>query len=92
VNPQEDIVIIPGAKIHAMDASCREFGSTGAPGWHRIGGKMIIDATKPPDCDPKRRFEFERLRPMGWETVRLEDFLPEGSPPPRFQSLLDNPR
>ena len=92
VNPEEDIVIIPGAKIHAMDASCREFGSTGAPGWHRIGGKMIIDATKPPDCDPKRRFEFERLRPMGWETVRLEDFLPEGSPPPRFQSLLDNPR
>ena len=26
----------------------------GAPGWHRIGGKIIIDATKPPECDPKR--------------------------------------
>jgi len=85
VNPQEDIVIIPGAKIHAMDPSCPEFGAPGAPGWHRIGGKVLIDATKPPECDPKRRFEFERLRPMGWETVRLEDFLPPGSPPLRHQ-------
>ncbi len=51
VNPAEDIVTIPGAKIHAMDPSCPEFGHPGAPGWHRIGGKMIIDATKPPECD-----------------------------------------
>lgn len=87
VNPQEDIVVIPGARIHAMDASCREIGHPGAPGWHRLGGKVIIDATKPPECDPARRSEFERLKPMGWESVRLEDFLPEGSPPPRFQSF-----
>lgn len=86
VNPQEDVTIIPGAKIHAMDPSCPEFGAPGAPGWHRIGGKILIDATKPPECDPKRRFEFERLRPMGWESVRLEDFLPEGAAPPRFAS------
>jgi len=26
----------------------------------------------------KRRFEFERLRPVGWETMQLEDFLPRG--------------
>jgi 2,5-furandicarboxylate decarboxylase 1 len=84
VNPQEDITVIPGAKIHAMDPSCPEFGAPGAPGWHRIGGKILIDATKPPECDAKKRFEFERLRPMGWETVRLEDFLPEGAPAPRF--------
>lgn len=89
VDPQEDIVVIPGARIHAMDASCREIGAPGAPGWHRLGGKVIIDATKPPECDPPRRFQFERLRPMGWETVRLEDFLPEGSPPPRYRSLRE---
>jgi len=41
---------------------------------------MIIDATKPPECDPKRRDEFERLRPVGWESVHLEDFLPAGAP------------
>jgi 2,5-furandicarboxylate decarboxylase 1 len=81
VNPQEDITVIPGAKIHAMDPSCPEFGSAGAPGWHRIGGKVIIDATKPAECDASRRSDFERLRPVGWETVRLEDYLPEGAPP-----------
>jgi 3-polyprenyl-4-hydroxybenzoate decarboxylase len=88
VNPAEDIVVINGAKIHAMDPSCPEFGHPGAPGWHRIGGKVIIDATKPPECDPKRRSEFERLRPVGWETVNLEDFLPAGSPPLRFKPKI----
>ncbi|HWO43694.1 MAG TPA: UbiD family decarboxylase [Candidatus Eisenbacteria bacterium] len=85
VNPQEDIIVIPGAKIHAMDPSCPEFGAPGAPGWHRIGGKVVIDATKPPACDAKRRFEFERLKPMGWQSIRLEDFLPAGQPPPRYK-------
>lgn len=92
VNPAEDVIVLPGAKIHSMDPSCPEIGKPGSPGWHRLGGKMIIDATKPPACDPERRFEFERLRPMGWESTRLEDFLPPGSPPPRHASLLDNKR
>jgi hypothetical protein len=43
-----------------------------------VGGKVIIDATKPPLCAGKEaRMPFERLKPMGWETVRLEDFLPK---------------
>ena len=75
VNPEEDIITIPGAKVHAMDPSCREVGKPGAPGWHRVGGKVMIDATKPPEYDPARRFEFERLQPMGAGTVHLEDFL-----------------
>lgn len=75
VNPAEDIITIPGARVHAMDPSCREVGAPGAPGWHRVGGKVMIDATKPPECDPDRRFEFERLKPMGAGQVRLEDFL-----------------
>jgi len=79
VNPAEDVVIIPGSKVHAMDPSCPQVGTPGSPGWHRVGGKLMIDATKPPTCDPKRRFEFERLSPMGGDTVRLEDFLPEDS-------------
>ncbi len=88
VNPAEDIVVINGAKIHAMDPSCPEFGHPGAPGWHRIGGKILIDATKPPECDARRRDEFERLRPVGWETVNLEDFLPEGAPPLRIKPKI----
>jgi UbiD family decarboxylase len=90
-NPEEDIVTIPGSKIHAMDPSCPEFGSPGAPGWHRTGGKLMIDATKPPTCDPGRRADFERLRPVGWETMRLEDFLPENSPPLRFKGKIPRP-
>jgi 2,5-furandicarboxylate decarboxylase 1 len=88
VNPAEDITVIAGSKIHAMDPSCPEFGHPGAPGWHRIGGKMIIDATKPPECDPKRREEFERLRPVGWETIDLADFLPPGAPPLRIKPKI----
>jgi 2,5-furandicarboxylate decarboxylase 1 len=88
VNPAEDITVIPGSKIHAMDPSCPEFGHPGAPGWHRIGGKMMIDATKPPECDGKRRDEFERLRPVGWETIDLADYLPAGSPPLRIKPKI----
>jgi len=88
VNPAEDITIISGSKIHAMDPSCPEFGHPGAPGWHRIGGKMIVDATKPPECDAKRRDEFERLRPVGWETVNLEDYLPADAPPLRTKPKI----
>jgi hypothetical protein len=29
--------------------------SSGGPFWHRTGGKVIIDATKPPLCAGKRR-------------------------------------
>lgn len=79
VNPEEDISVIHGTKVHAMDPSCRQVGTPGSPGWHRIGGKLMIDATKPPECDPARRAEFERLSPMGGGSVNLEDFLPEES-------------
>jgi hypothetical protein len=28
------------------------------------------------------------LRPVGWETVNLEDYLPEGSPPLRIKPKI----
>ncbi len=77
VNPQEDIIVIPGVRTHPMDPSCPEPVPPGGPFWGRVGGKVIIDATKPPLAagDEVRR-PYQRLKPMGWETVRLEDFLP----------------
>jgi hypothetical protein len=36
---------------------------------------MAIDATKPPLSDVAGRELFERIRPIGLETVKLEDFL-----------------
>jgi 2,5-furandicarboxylate decarboxylase 1 len=77
-NPQDDIIVIPGTRIHPMDPTGFEPVPPGGPYWHRVGGKVIIDATKPPLCAGEQaRQPFQRLKPKGWETVRLEDFLPQ---------------
>ncbi len=76
-NPEEDIVVIPGIRAHPMDPSVPERVPPGGPYWNRVGGKVLIDATKPPLCaGTEARKPFERIRPMGWDRVRLEDFLP----------------
>jgi 2,5-furandicarboxylate decarboxylase 1 len=76
VDPQDDVIVIPGVRQHPMDATGREFGDPGQSNWHKLGGKLMIDATKPPTSDPERRRLFERIRPMGDGKVRLEDYLP----------------
>ena len=78
VNPQEDVVIIPGTQNHAMDASLPELGAPGNRLWQRLGSKMLIDATIPPPADPKARAMFERIRPHN-PHLRLEDFAAEDS-------------
>lgn len=78
VNPERDVVIIPGTHNHAMDASLPELGGPGTPLWQRMGSKMLIDATIPPPCDAEARSAFERIRPRNPQ-LRLEDFAAEGS-------------
>src|SRR3974390_1482570 len=39
VNPQEDVVIIPGTHNHAMDASLPELGAPGTALWQRFGSQ-----------------------------------------------------
>ncbi len=75
-NPETDVVVIPGVRAHPMDPSARELVPPGGPYWNRVGGKLLIDATKPPVCagDQARR-PFQRLKPMGWGRVRLEEFV-----------------
>ena len=73
VNPQQDVVIIPGTHNHAMDASLPELGAPGTPLWQRLGSKMLIDATIPPPADAEARAMFERIRPHNPQ-LRLEDF------------------
>ena len=73
VNPQEDVVIIPGTHNHAMDASLPELGAPGTALWQRLGSKMLIDATIPPPVDASARAMFERIRPHNPQ-LRLEDF------------------
>jgi 2,5-furandicarboxylate decarboxylase 1 len=78
VNPQNDVVIVPGTHNHAMDASLPELGAPGTPLWQRFGSKMLIDATIPPPADADARAMFERIRPRNPQ-LRLEDFAAEGS-------------
>jgi 2,5-furandicarboxylate decarboxylase 1 len=80
VDPQRDIVVIPGTHNHAMDASLAELGAPGTALWQRQGSKVLIDATLPPPADAKARAMFERIRPRHRE-LRLEDFAAEGSLP-----------
>ncbi len=73
VDPQQDVVVIPGTHNHAMDASLPELGAPGTALWQRRGSKMLIDATTPPPTDEKARSMFERIRPPHAH-LRIEDF------------------
>lgn len=75
VDPERDVVVIPGLHGHAMDPSLVQFSEPGTGAWQRVGGKMMIDATRPPTNAPKPRAEFERIKPPNDGQVRLEDFL-----------------
>ncbi|HEY1365229.1 MAG TPA: UbiD family decarboxylase [Xanthobacteraceae bacterium] len=89
VNPQEDVVIIPGTHNHAMDPSLPELGAPGTALWQRLGSKMLIDATIPPPADASARAMFERICPHNPQ-LRLGDFAAAESLallrglPPRF--------
>ncbi len=63
VNPEVDIDVIPGVRGHPLDNSVPEVDKPGNTVWHRIGSKVLIDATKPPTCDPTARAGFERAMP-----------------------------
>lgn len=75
VNPEEDITIIPGLRIHSMDPAAKEIGQVGQPSWQRYGSKLLIDATKPPVSESGRRSQFERVKPPGFGNILLKDFL-----------------
>jgi len=80
VNPERDVVVIPGTHNHAMDASLPELGAPGTPLWQRLGSKMLVDATIPPPADAAARAMFERIRPHNPQ-LRLEDFAAAESLP-----------
>lgn len=76
-DPQTDVAVVPGVRAHPMDPTAEERVPPGGPYWNRVGGKLLIDATKPPlAAGEERRRPFQRIRPMGWDRVRLEDFIP----------------
>jgi 2,5-furandicarboxylate decarboxylase 1 len=75
VNPETDVTVIPGMRAHLLDLASPELSPPGSPAWQRVGGKMMIDATKPATWRASERAAFRRVQPQGWSQVRLDDFL-----------------
>ena len=62
-NPADEVHIMPGSRLHPLDISIPEVGDEYTV--MRIGGKMAIDATKPPTWRATERQKFSRVNPMG---------------------------
>ena len=73
VNPERDVIVIPHERIHPLDISAPRISDEVTV--MRLGGKMAIDATKPPLWRKKDRDAFERVRPMGADDPALEGLL-----------------
>lgn len=63
VNPETDISIVSGVRGHPNDISLPEVEKPRFETQHRISSVALIDATKPPICDPEARARFDRARP-----------------------------
>jgi 2,5-furandicarboxylate decarboxylase 1 len=63
VNPEKDVIILPHERIHPLDISVPKVSDEVTV--MRVGGKMAIDATKPPRWREKERKRFERVTPQG---------------------------
>jgi UbiD family decarboxylase len=74
VNPDRDVIMIPHERIHPLDISAPNVDRSEVTVM-RVGGKMAIDATKPPLWRAKERAEFERVKPSGFDDPALEPLL-----------------
>ena len=74
VNPERDIIVIPHERIHPLDISAPNVDKSEVTVM-RVGGKMAIDATKPPLWRKKERAEFERVKPSGFDDPALQALL-----------------
>ena len=74
VNPAKDVIIIPHERIHPLDISVPKVDDAGSTVM-RIGGKMAIDATKPPTFRKKERDMFNRVQPSGLNDPAIQSLL-----------------
>ncbi len=74
VHAERDVTCIPQTRIWSLDNV-----SDIVPGlspMYRIGGKTMIDATRPAVTHPEARARFAMAMPLNYDDVDLEDFLP----------------
>jgi 2,5-furandicarboxylate decarboxylase 1 len=70
-NWARDSLILPDTRCSPLMPAAEKL--PGMP--FRLGSKMIIDATHLPPRDETEKWEYDRVWPMGKDTVRLRDFV-----------------
>jgi UbiD family decarboxylase len=72
-DPATEAQIYPGSRLHPLDISIPEVGDEYTV--MRIGGKLAIDATKPPSWRVKERERFRRVDPQGAHDPAIQKLL-----------------
>jgi 4-hydroxy-3-polyprenylbenzoate decarboxylase len=75
VDPQRDVVVMPNQRIHPLDISAPVVSDPDDPIAQRVGGKMLIDATKPAAWRTSQRELFNRVVPSGAKDDALQGIL-----------------
>jgi 2,5-furandicarboxylate decarboxylase 1 len=73
VDPAKDVIVIPHERLHPLDTSIPTVGSDAT--FLRVGGKMAIDATKPPTWRTRERADFSRIDPKGMNDPSIAKLL-----------------
>jgi 3-polyprenyl-4-hydroxybenzoate decarboxylase len=75
VHAERDVTLINDTRTFALD-KVSPIAEGGHP-FERVGTKWLIDATRPALTHPEDRAQFTRAMPRNFDSVKLEDFLPE---------------
>ena len=72
-DPAQDVFVHPNSRLHPLDVSIPQIGDEYTV--MRIGGKMGIDATKPPTWRKEQRKKLGRVDPMGKGDALVESLI-----------------
>jgi UbiD family decarboxylase len=72
-DPQTDVWVHPGSRLHPLDVSIPQIGDEYTV--MRVGGKLAIDATRPPTWRKKERDRLGRVAPMGKHDPAIQKIL-----------------
>ncbi len=75
VHADRDVIKIPNTRTWSLDNVSDIV--PGQSAMHRIGTKILIDATKPAITDPDARASFAMAMPKNLNNIDLSDFLPD---------------
>ena len=74
LNPEKAVTVLSHERIHPLDISAPNVDKSEVTVM-RVGGKIAIDATKPPLWRKKEREEYTRVKPKGADDPGLQDLL-----------------